>query len=200
MAKMKMYNEARDRWNERYSKRDTTDCDACVLEPDTFISNNIRLLKEGSVLDIACGDGRNAIYLAKEGFDVKGVDISPVGLERLKTFATEAEVTVETEEMDLTDNNVADKLLSFGKVDNVIIIRFKASDKILDVIPSLLTDEGVFILCSFNCRSIDKGFDRQFCFEEGELKDRYPDLKLIKFETFENTKGFLDAYIFKKEI
>ena len=41
-----------------------------------FLVDNIDLLPRGLALDVAMGNGRNAIYLAKMGFDVEGVDIS----------------------------------------------------------------------------------------------------------------------------
>ena len=44
--------------------------------PSRFLVDNIDLLPRGLALDVAMGNGRNAIYLAKMGFDVEGVDIS----------------------------------------------------------------------------------------------------------------------------
>ena len=46
-------------------------------EPSNFLVENIALLPKGAkVLDVAMGVGRNAIYLARAGYDVYGVDIS----------------------------------------------------------------------------------------------------------------------------
>jgi 2-polyprenyl-3-methyl-5-hydroxy-6-metoxy-1,4-benzoquinol methylase len=45
-------------------------------QPAEFLVENVTLLPKGRVLDIAMGRGRNAIYLAKLGFQVEGVDIS----------------------------------------------------------------------------------------------------------------------------
>ena len=42
-----------------------------------FLVENLELLPEGRVLDVAMGSGRNAIYLARLGFEVEGVDMSP---------------------------------------------------------------------------------------------------------------------------
>ncbi len=53
-----------------------------AFEPALFLVENIKLLPKGRVLDIAMGAGRNAIYLAKLGFDVEGVEISFMILER----------------------------------------------------------------------------------------------------------------------
>ena len=46
------------------------------LEPAQFLVENVELLPKGRVLDVAMGNGRNAIYLARLGFEVEGVDIS----------------------------------------------------------------------------------------------------------------------------
>jgi cyclopropane fatty-acyl-phospholipid synthase-like methyltransferase len=43
----------------------------------------------GKALDLGAGDGRNALYLAKAGFDVTAVDTSEVGLEKLRRFAAD---------------------------------------------------------------------------------------------------------------
>jgi len=47
------------------------------FEPAPFLAENVGLLPKGRVLDVAMGNGRNAIYLAQAGFEVEGVDMSP---------------------------------------------------------------------------------------------------------------------------
>jgi len=47
------------------------------LAPSSFLVDNFKLLKRGLALDLAMGEGRNAIYLATRGFDVDGVDVDP---------------------------------------------------------------------------------------------------------------------------
>ena len=49
-------------------------------EANLFLRRHIRLLPKGKALDIAAGEGRNAVFLALHGCDVDAVDISPVGL------------------------------------------------------------------------------------------------------------------------
>ena len=46
------------------------------LQPAQFLVENIDLLPKGQALDVAMGNGRNAVYMAKREFDVEGVDIS----------------------------------------------------------------------------------------------------------------------------
>ena len=47
-----------------------------------------------TVLDVGCGDGNNAIYLASRGFDVTGIDVSAKAISIAKQKASEAEVDV----------------------------------------------------------------------------------------------------------
>jgi SAM-dependent methyltransferase len=54
-------------------------------------------------LDIACGEGRNSVFLARHGFRVTGVDISEVGLAKAARRAGEAGVLVEFVRADLDD-------------------------------------------------------------------------------------------------
>ena len=56
-------------------------------EPAQFFVENIDLLPKGKALDLAMGNGRNAVYLAKRGFDVEGVDISAESVNRALELA-----------------------------------------------------------------------------------------------------------------
>ena len=55
------------------------------------------------LLDLGCGEGRNAVYFAQHGFEVVGVDASPVGLEKMRRFAKESGVKVDALLADLTE-------------------------------------------------------------------------------------------------
>ena len=58
-------------------------------------------LEKGDVLDLACGPGRHAVALAREGFRVTGVDISPFLLEKAASLAQEQSVDVEWVQADM---------------------------------------------------------------------------------------------------
>ena len=72
----------------------------------------------GRVLDLACGVGRHAIELAKLGYRVTGVDISPVFIERARELADEAGADVEFVVGDA--RSVGERLASFGPFDATI--------------------------------------------------------------------------------
>ena len=70
-------------------------------EPAQWLSENIKLLPKGKVFDVAMGSGRNAIYLAKMGFSVEGVDISTEAIESVLETAQRTGVTLKAEVADL---------------------------------------------------------------------------------------------------
>jgi SAM-dependent methyltransferase len=65
------------------------------------LRKHIDLLPPGRALDIATGEGRNAVFLAQHGFQVDAVDISEVGLEKARKLAREAGLRIRTIPADL---------------------------------------------------------------------------------------------------
>ncbi len=86
-------------WNERYSEPGF----AYGTEPNQFLAAHAEryLLPRGKVLCLAEGEGRNAVFLARLGFDVTGVDSSPVGLEKAQRLAEQHGVVIQTVAADL---------------------------------------------------------------------------------------------------
>jgi 2-polyprenyl-3-methyl-5-hydroxy-6-metoxy-1,4-benzoquinol methylase len=82
----------RTAWNERYASQPLL----WGAEPNRFVAAELRDLQpRGRALDLACGEGRNAIWLAKLGWTVTGVDYSEVALERARRLAADQQVAVE---------------------------------------------------------------------------------------------------------
>jgi tellurite methyltransferase len=65
-------------------------------EPSAFLVSSIKDVKPGKALDVATGQGRNAVYLATKGWDVTGFDISEVGLKAANENAAKAGVKITT--------------------------------------------------------------------------------------------------------
>ena len=75
-------------WDEAYRTLDFN------LEPNAFLVDVVGTLKPGAALDVGMGQGRNAIYLARNGWTVTGFDVSQVAIELAKQGATAAGVTI----------------------------------------------------------------------------------------------------------
>jgi len=78
-------------WNERYSAKEY----AYGREPNTFLETHFRHLPGGRVLSLAEGEGRNAVFLAQQGYAVTAVDGSQVGLSKAQALAAAKGVEVE---------------------------------------------------------------------------------------------------------
>jgi SAM-dependent methyltransferase len=71
-------------------------------EPNAFLKSQAHLLKAGQkALSIADGEGRNSVFLAELGLDVRAMDFSPNALAKARALAQERGVTVRFEQADL---------------------------------------------------------------------------------------------------
>jgi SAM-dependent methyltransferase len=73
----------RDAWNQRYAGSELL----WTAEPNRFLVAETESLTPGRALDLACGEGRNAVWLAERGWEVTGVDFADVGLEKARGLA-----------------------------------------------------------------------------------------------------------------
>jgi SAM-dependent methyltransferase len=71
--------------------------------PNGFLAEVGDRIPRGRVLSLGEGEGRNAVYLASQGYDVTAVDASPVGLEKARRLASEHGVRMTTVVADLAD-------------------------------------------------------------------------------------------------
>jgi SAM-dependent methyltransferase len=86
-------------WNQRYGEP----AFAYGSEPNDFLAANAEryLPPQGEILCLAEGEGRNAVFLARRGFRVTGVDSSAVGLAKARTLAEQHGVKIRTIVADL---------------------------------------------------------------------------------------------------
>jgi len=70
-------------WDERYGTAEFV----WTTDPNRFLPPEVEALEPGRALDLACGEGRNAVWLASEGWDTTGVDFSGAGLEKAARLA-----------------------------------------------------------------------------------------------------------------
>jgi SAM-dependent methyltransferase len=87
-------------WNARYrsGERAAEDLEAA---PTPLLVETARRLKPGRALDLACGAGRNALWLAEHGWSVTAVDAAEAAIEILRHRAAASSVTVDARVSDL---------------------------------------------------------------------------------------------------
>jgi SAM-dependent methyltransferase len=81
----------REDWNRRYAEREFV----WTAQPNRFLVAETADLPAGRALDLACGEGRNAVWLAEHGWQVTAVDFSDVGLATARRLAASRGVAVE---------------------------------------------------------------------------------------------------------
>jgi SAM-dependent methyltransferase len=86
-----MADEDRERWDQRYAARAPAGVED-VGPPPSFVDLVAALPSEGAALELACGEGTAAVWLAQRGLRVLGVDGSPVAIDRARLLAERAEV------------------------------------------------------------------------------------------------------------
>jgi SAM-dependent methyltransferase len=71
-------------WNDSYASGEPLPWDTGTPDPMLVEMIESRAIAPGRTLEVGCGTGTNAIYLAQHGFDVVGVDISPLAIENAR--------------------------------------------------------------------------------------------------------------------
>ena len=132
----------KNQWNERYGQDEYY----YGTEPNSFlVEQSTRFNKGAKILCLAEGEGRNAVYLAKSGYDVTAVDSSQVGLDKLLKLAKKNGAAVKAICCDLNDFNFEDR-----RWDAVISIwchlPSELRSKIHGKIVTSLKPDGLFLL------------------------------------------------------
>lgn len=85
-------------WNARYASTDLV----WSAEPNRFVREIVESWPAGRSIDVACGEGRNAIWLAGQGWDSVGVDYSDVAIDKARRLAESRGVSVDFRCVDAT--------------------------------------------------------------------------------------------------
>ncbi|WP_419748357.1 class I SAM-dependent methyltransferase [Clostridium perfringens] len=129
-------------WNERFKLRSLN-----IMNHEECLEEDIKYLtKIGKALDIACGDGRNSIYLARLGYNVYAVDFSKEALSRLNYFAEKEKLNVETKLLDLS---IDDVFISLDKYDLIIINHYRLPPQLYKSLMGCLNTDGVLWVNGF---------------------------------------------------
>ncbi len=132
-----------------------------------------KYLASGKVLDIGGGEGRNALYLAKQGYEVSVVDLSSVGIENLRQAAQQAGVKISTKVADVTEGEIEE---NFDGVLMSFVLHHMNKETVERLIKNVqqhTNENGVHIIATFA--------NRGGLFERNEFKQRfYPSIDELK--------------------
>jgi tellurite methyltransferase len=173
-------------WNQRYRERPDA-----LGAPNPWIMDHVGVFpKAARILDLACGEGNNAVALAGQGFSVVGVDFSPVALERAQRFAARAGVEIETLREDLDSPSA---LASLGPIEGVVVTHYRPTS--WEPIVRWLRRPGHVVVSCFNEEEhVQSGFPLAWCLHAHELYD-VPGLRVVTYKRGVDAGHRVDNYV-----
>lgn len=168
-------------------------------EPASFLQDLIDEVEkkpsEIKVLDIGCGEGKDAVYMAEQGCDVTAIDITESGIKKTKLLAEKREVGIKAFVADINDFSVEGK---FDVVYSTGTLQYLFDDCIepfFEKINSMVNDGGVVYFNVF----VEKPFlelppdwdKEEKMWKTGELFRHFCDWKICKIDEviFEDNSG-----------
>ena len=156
--------------------------------PAEFLVDNIYLLPKGRVLDIAMGTGRNAIYLARMGFEVEGVDISGEAVSVAVESARKAGVTIRAQVADLEK----DYHIQEGAYDVIICFHY-LQHSLMSQIKNGLRLGGVVVYETYTVDQLQFGKPRNpdYLLKHNELLCMFREFRCLRYRegVFEGPKA-----------
>lgn len=139
-------------WDAHYSEAEFVYGTA----PNDFLAAEWRRLPPGRVLCLAEGQGRNAVFLAQQGYEVVAVDQSAVGLQKAQQLAAQRGVRIETVVADLADF-VIEPAAWQGIVSIFAHVPRAVREAVHARVPAGLCPGGVFLLEAYTPRQWEIG-------------------------------------------
>jgi len=141
----------KEHWNKRFNTNEYV----FGKEPNEFFKQELDKLKPGKILFIAAGEGRNAIYAAKNGWQVDAIDYSEIAKEKALKLALENNVKINYQIVDVFDYS-----FPLSAYDAIVNIQFHSPEQIRDEFNSkliaALKPGGKIILQVFDKEQIKK--------------------------------------------
>ena len=167
-----MTQSDRERWNRKYAAGNPDP----TLEPDSLLVQYAHLLiGKGMALDVACGAGRNALFLARRGYEVVAVDASLLALRYCRAALAGTGLPVHLVAADLDDFVLPPDTFALA-----IVFRF-LNRSLVPQIKQALVPGGLAIYRTLNVNQLRDRPDmrREYLLEPGELARLFADFETI---------------------
>ena len=170
------------KWDERYRGGEHT-----TKEPSSLLLKAIKDLKPGRALDIACGVGRHAIYLASHGWQVTAVDSSQVGIEILQQRADGSGLSIAARVADLEQREF---LIETETYDLICDFYYLQRDLFSAIRAGVKPGGAVVAAIHLNDGNLDaKPHNPAFLLEPGELKTLFSDWEITYYHEGPSDEG-----------
>ena len=177
------------RWDEKFSEEDWP------VKPDLALVAFTSGLPSGKALDIGCGPGRNALWLAEKGWDVTGIDASSVGLQQALDKAKDKGVDLNTIHGDIFATELPHKhydLVVMANIHVTLVLRRQLFSKAV----SALKEGGHLLVIGHHIDDLGRVGppDPELLFNEDILRDAAEGLEVVKLQRWERPPDEGDAY------
>lgn len=178
-------DDEREGWNAKYKSR----AYVSGKEPDPFLKQNIRFLPKGATLLFPMEEGKSAIFLAKNGFQVSGIDYSDAALQKAHRLARENHVKISGINADLEQYE-----FEVGKYD-VIVGLDLFRPRLVSQVKSGLKKNGVILYTAqmATAAQIQSGTIPSSVVRPGELKAHFLDFQIIHYHEESEKMAYLVA-------
>ena len=168
--------DARERWNERYAQPERRWLPETPAE--WLVEHHALLAGGGRALDVACGDGRNALYLAQLGYTVDAIDVSDVAIGELRAAVAERGLTT------MIAPRVVDlerEPLPAGPYDVIAMFNFLQRG-LFEPLRDALAPGGLLVFETLARAHVDElghSFNPAYLVEPGELPHAFGELEIV---------------------
>ncbi|WP_127717761.1 bifunctional 2-polyprenyl-6-hydroxyphenol methylase/3-demethylubiquinol 3-O-methyltransferase UbiG [Halobacteriovorax sp. HLS] len=185
--------ESQTFWDKKFSGDDYLYGKA----PAKFLSENYTYIPfAAKVLDVGMGEGRNAVFLARKGYNITGVDISAVAVRKARKLANEYGIRINTVVSSMEDFN------SEGELYDAILVFYYVDRKLNKKLVEWLKPGGILIYESHTKRQKtiagNEKYEDKYLLREGELLTMFPDLRILNYEEPLHMKEFTSSIILQK--
>ena len=137
-----MYMGNQSYWNKKFEARGPE-----LMQPESCLVKDMpRLPKSGTALDLACGDGRNAVYLASQGFKITAVDFSNIAAARVKYFASKMDLDITVLQKSLCKK---ESFADFGEFDLIVINHYRLKPHFYPIVAQHIKPGGILWVNGF---------------------------------------------------
>ena len=179
----------RDDWNTRYAEQELV----WSAGPNRFLVSETEGLPPGRALDLACGEGRNAIWLAERGWQVTAVDFSDIAVDKGRARNGEIDFVV----ADVLEYDPGEETF-----DLVIVFYLQLPagelERVLRKAASAVAPGGTFLLVGHDLRNLTEGHggpqDAAVLYRAEDVPAALPGLEVVRAEPVDRD-GAVDALV-----
>jgi 2-polyprenyl-3-methyl-5-hydroxy-6-metoxy-1,4-benzoquinol methylase len=170
-----------EEWDRRYADSEFL----WTVEPNRFVVQELCDVTPGHALDLACGEGRNAVWLAQQGWRVTAVDFSPVGLAKARRLADARGVSVDWVLANLLDYEPQEAVFQLVLVAYLHIEPVERAT-VLRKARTALTSRGEILVVGHDLSNLNDGVggpqDPSLLYTPATIAAELPGLSIVRAE------------------